>query len=210
MPRKITNGTVRNKERTKNKLIDSVGEIIAQEGFSGITVSNIARYVKHDKKLIYEYFGGGDELLKAYFNARNFGELSPNEIKNTKNNSKLNSEKDSVYQLLENQFDSLMEDAEMRGVIAWELSEEKDMLKEQVYEREELRKQLFNKKNRDHGKDPGKNKQAIEAILMGGIYYLTLNTHKNGDTFNGIDLKKEKGQQEIKDAVKQILEWTYS
>ncbi|WP_103234134.1 TetR/AcrR family transcriptional regulator [Chryseobacterium viscerum] len=210
MTRKITNGTVRNKERTKNKLIDSVGEIIAQEGFSCITVSNIARYVKHDKKLIYEYFGGGDELVKEYFNARNFGDLSPIEIKSTKNNSKSNSEKDRIYQLLENQFDSLIEDPEMRGVIAWELSEHRQQLKEQVREREESRKQLFNKENRDHGKDPDKNKQAIEAILMSSIYYLTLNAHKNGNTFNGIDLKKKKGQQEIKDAMKQILEWTYS
>lgn len=206
MARKTTNGPIRNKERTKEKLIDSVGEIIALEGFPGFTLSNVARNVGHDKKLIYEYFGGSDELIKAYFNARNFGELGSSEIKSTKNNSSLHSGKDKVYQLLMHEFDSLMENAELRGVIAWELSEERQQLKEQVQKREELRRQLFNKKNGD----PGKNKQAIEAILMGSMYYLALHAHKNGDTFNGIDLKKKKGQQEVKDAIKQILEWTYT
>lgn len=208
MPRKITSGPFRNKERTKKRIINSVGEIIEKEGFWNIRISKIAIYAKCDKKLIYQYFGGTDELIKEYFNARNLLGPTPKEIANIEKNVNLNSGKDMAYQFLENQFDSLMDSGEMRGVIAWELSQKLALLTQQTQKREKLMQEIFNKITINHGKD--KNTRVIEAILMGGISYLILHTYMNQSTFCGIDLKKNQGQQEIKNAIKQILEWAYS
>ena len=40
------------------------------------------------------------------------------------------------------------------------------------------------------------------ALLVGGIYYLTLHAKGNGSTFCGIDLNEEQGKQRIGDAVR--------
>lgn len=184
---------IRNKELTKKKLIDSFGELIEKEGFSFINHMRVARAAGCDKKLIYEYFGNISGLAKEYLKERNFCEKLFSGSNRTG--------KDASYQRLKNQFDRLMKDGEMRGVIAWELAEELPLLKEQAQTRENLIEKAFENKD--------ENNRAIEAVLMSSIYYLTIHSHTNETSFLGIDLKQEEGQQQIKRAIKQIVEWAY-
>lgn len=184
---------IRNKELTKKKLIDSFGELIEKEGFSFINHMRVARAAGCDKKLIYEYFGNISGLAKEYLKERNFCEKLFSGSSRTG--------KDASYQRLKNQFDRLMKDGEMRGVIAWELAEELPLLKEQAQTRENLIEKTFENKD--------ENNRAIEAVLMSSIYYLTIHSHTNETSFLGIDLKQEEGQQQIKRAIKQIVEWAY-
>jgi hypothetical protein len=43
MTKKITDGPFRNKERTRIKLLHSVGSILKKEGFVGLSVTNVAK-----------------------------------------------------------------------------------------------------------------------------------------------------------------------
>ena len=47
---------IRNKEFTKRKLIDAVGEIFRTEGHTGLGVNKVAKRAGVTKKLIYDYF----------------------------------------------------------------------------------------------------------------------------------------------------------
>lgn len=211
MTRKITEGPIRNKALTKKELINSIGEIIEKEGFLRITSVNIARYAKRDKKLIYEYFGGVDELINEYLNTRDFWDVSKEELDNITKTYKLNLGKDIRYQLLEKQFDSLLKSGEMRGVTAWEINGKNlQSLQELAQKREKVRNQLFDKIEDKHFNDKDKNIRAIEAILMGGINYLTVHAHTSESAFHGIDVKKKSDQQKVKKALKQIIQWAYS
>ena len=205
MSRKQANGPIRNKERTKNKILDSLGAIIANEGFSKLTVMKIARKAAVDKKLIYMYWGGFDGIVKAYLDSRPFLEISTQ----GPNTDTAILRKDILYQFLEKQFDSLIENEEKSGIIAWELSENIKPLKELDQKHEQWRDQFFSKMTDEHCTEKDKNFKAIGAILLGGIYYLSLNSHKNNSHFCGIDMKDEKGQQEIKQALKYIIKSTY-
>lgn len=42
MERKITDGPIRNRERTMNKLLEAVGEIIRTEGHTKLGVNHVA------------------------------------------------------------------------------------------------------------------------------------------------------------------------
>ncbi|MDR6922736.1 TetR/AcrR family transcriptional regulator [Chryseobacterium sp. 2987] len=191
--RKEVEGPIRNKEVTKGKLINALGEIIKEEGFSSVNLVKIAKIAGCDKKLIYEYFGDLNGLAEEYFKKRNFWGKLFSQNNHTKTNTSC--------RFLEKQFECLMNDGEMRGVIAWELSKELPILKDQSQKREkQIEKVVGNKEG---------NFRAIEAILMGGIYYLTIHSHTNESTFRGIDLKQQEGQQEIMGAVKQILDWAH-
>ena len=56
----------RNKEETKDKIIDAVGRLLAEGGFRKLGVNAVAREAGVDKVLIYRYFGGMPELLRAF------------------------------------------------------------------------------------------------------------------------------------------------
>jgi len=48
---------MKDKEQTKRRLIQAVGEIISTDGFSNLRISTISRKAGVDRKLIYRYFG---------------------------------------------------------------------------------------------------------------------------------------------------------
>lgn len=209
MSRKITSGPIRNKERTKLKLLTSVGSILKKDGFTGLNVSNVAKKANVHRKLIYDYFGGMENLVKEYLNSKDFFKVSLDQIDEIIEASKDDFGKKMSYTLLEHQFDSLMENEEMRKIINWGLSENLKPLVELNRERERLGEEFFSRITDDHFKDKDKNIRAIEGILVAGIYYLTLQAKMSGETMCGIDINTAEGKAEIKKALKQIVEWVY-
>ena len=63
MERKAVAGNIRNKERSKEKFLEAVGKILETKGYSGLKVNDIAATAGVDKKMIYNYFGGTDQLI---------------------------------------------------------------------------------------------------------------------------------------------------
>jgi len=57
---------VRDRAATEKLILAAVGEVLARDGFGGIGVNAIAAQAGVDKVLIYRYFGGLPELLKAW------------------------------------------------------------------------------------------------------------------------------------------------
>jgi len=57
---------MKDKETTKKRLIEAVGELIRLRGFKGLRISIVARQADVDRKLIYRYFGNLNNLIEAY------------------------------------------------------------------------------------------------------------------------------------------------
>lgn len=62
----------RDRAATEETIIDAVGKILARDGFSALGINEIARQAGVDKVLIYRYFGGLPELLRAFGERGNF------------------------------------------------------------------------------------------------------------------------------------------
>jgi len=210
MARKVTDGPVRNKERTKKNLVDALGEILKTDGFSGVSISRVAENAKVDRRLIYDYFGGLEGLVKEYVNNKDYWKISPEEISEIVEVSKVDGGKVFAYQVLEAQFDSLMKSEEMRRIITWGLSEKSSVLKELDLKRENIGDQLLREIFDKTFSDSDKNFRAIYAILMGGVYYLTLHSNMQENPFCGINLQVPSGQDEIKKTLKAIVELAYT
>jgi AcrR family transcriptional regulator len=60
--------TVRPRDRaaTEERILAAVGVVLARDGFGGIGINAIAKQAGVDKVLIYRYFGGLPELLRAW------------------------------------------------------------------------------------------------------------------------------------------------
>lgn len=171
--RKVVDGEVRNKERTKFKLIEAVGTIILNEGYSKLGVNNIARKALVDKKLIYRYFGSVDELIASYFRKRDFW-LKLNESIFDKEDIKIDDFGEELAKsALSSLIDSLEIHEETRKILLWEISEKNnDNLKKLSLERELLGEELFQISDPlfEHSNI---DLRACFSLLLAGVYYLT-------------------------------------
>ncbi|WP_415327036.1 TetR/AcrR family transcriptional regulator [Chryseobacterium sp. MMS23-Vi53] len=205
MPRKVVQGPIRDKEKTKQKLLAAVGKILRVKGYSGLKVSKIAAVAGFDKKLIYEYFGSTEKLIDEYIKSQDYW---------TKVNQNVEVDisdggKELSKLMVLNQFDNLKKNKELQKIILWELSESKLMLKKLVDQREEVGGMLF-----EHIADPyfgedATRYRAIMALIISGAYYLNLYTGYNASKFCGIDLKTEDGRGEIEKAITELIDFAY-
>lgn len=210
MARKVTDGPVRNKERTKENLINALREILKKDGFSGLSISRVAEKAKVDRRLIYDYFGTLEGLVKEYLNTNDYWKISPEEVGDIVETSKADAGKTLAYNVLENQFDSLIKNEEMRRIITWGLSEKLPILKELDLKREDIGNQVLSEVFDGHFESSDKNFRAMYALLMGGVYYLTLHAKMQENPFCGIDLQQASGQEDIKKALRQFIDLAYA
>lgn len=206
MPRKVVQGPIRDKEKTKQKLLNAVGKILKTKGYSGLMVSKIAAVAGFDKKLIYEYFGSTDKLIDQYIKSQDY--WSTLEQKDMDVDLSDGGKEMSKMALL-NQYESLKKNKELQKIIVWELSESRPILKKVVEQREEVGEGLFKNITDPHFGDRSEEYRAITALLVAGIYHLNLYTAHNGTTFCGISVKTEDGRKKIEKAIVDIIDFAY-
>lgn len=56
----------RNRALTEQRLVDTVGQIVSEEGIEGVRINRVAKRSGVNKILIYRYFGGINGLREAY------------------------------------------------------------------------------------------------------------------------------------------------
>lgn len=195
--------TQRNKEESKQKLIDAVGQIILNEGFKGIGINAIAKEANLDKVLIYRYFDGIDGLLREFAKQKDFYINISNFIQDEIESAEKHELKDLIIKVLIGQLHELNKNKELQEFMLWEMVEKNELTIAIAKEREEKGYELSNKlKEKMNLKD--NDSDAVMALLVSGIYYLVLRS-RTVDVFNGIELNSEKGMQQIENAVKAIV-----
>lgn len=206
MERKIVEGTVRNKEKSKEKFLDAVGKILTTKGFSGLKVNDIAAVAGLSKKLIYNYFGGTDQLIDEYIKSQDFW----SNVKNEPANLTINDGGQGLSKaMLLSQFDYVYKNKELQKIILWGLLENRSSLKNLADSREESGDVLFKKISDPHFGEKSGRYRAIMALLISGIYYLDIYASTNDNTFCGLNVKSEEGRKEIEEALSFIIDKTY-
>src|SRR5699024_2975605 len=62
----------RNKERSKQVILDTAIKLLKEKGIKNFTVENLAKKSGKSRRLIYNYYGNVDEILKAVLNKSDF------------------------------------------------------------------------------------------------------------------------------------------
>lgn len=205
MARKVVQGPIRDKEKTKQKLLAAVGKILRTKGYSGLKVSKIAVVAGFDKKLIYEYFGSTEKLIDEYIRSQDYWSKINEDIDVDFSDGGKELSKKAII----NQFEHLKKNKELQKIILWGLSESKPILKQIADQREETGELLL--KNIDPFlKEKATRFRAIAALLVSGAYYLNLYTVYNASEFCGINLKTDEGRKEIEKAIIDVIDFAYS
>ncbi|WP_297984900.1 TetR/AcrR family transcriptional regulator [uncultured Chryseobacterium sp.] len=209
MARKRIQGTIRDKEKTKEKLLSAVGEILKNSGFTGLNASKIAKAADVDRKLIYEYFGSPDELITTYIKSQDYWD---NASKNTEDlilENKSDNGKTLTKEFLKGQLKTMINNGELQKIITWELSEPHPLLKKLAEQREEQGELLFANLTDSYFKENAETFRAIQALLISGIYYLSIHNSVNGSKFCGIDLNTEEGEKTFEKALDLVVDLVY-
>ena len=109
----------RNRDETRQRILDAALEELVQEGFGGFGINTIARRAGCDKKLIYRYFDGLEGLISAMGTAAAEGlerALEPHLVPSPQNYAEL------MQRLALALFDHLSEDALYRQIKLMEVT----------------------------------------------------------------------------------------
>ncbi|HMR82057.1 MAG TPA: TetR/AcrR family transcriptional regulator [Niabella sp.] len=209
MARKITNGAIYNKERTKQKCLDAVGKILRTEGFEALNISNIAKAAGVDRKLIYVYFDSLDNLIATYIKNNDYWQSFSDSLQELLTINKKDFGQQIAAFIPQLQFEHLLNSREVQKIILWDLSEKNKILKETSLKREKILSSIF------QISDPLFNNteidfRAIQALIIGGIYYLILQSVSNGSPFCGIDINKNPDKIRINKAIEYLMNIVYT
>ena len=201
--RKTTSGPVRDKARTMERLIASVGKVIRKFGYPGLTMANIANESGLDRRLIYTYFGALDNLVEAYLLRKDYWNAGAKKTVMGLLESPQDIGSDEINSLLTGQFETMLKDKAWQKIIHWEIGEKNKILRRLSDSREELGELLFQQIEQYFDRD-SVDIRAVMALQIAGIYYLALHAKSNGSTFCGIDINQEDGKERIKRALERI------
>ncbi|WP_295769339.1 TetR/AcrR family transcriptional regulator [uncultured Mucilaginibacter sp.] len=207
MQQEVEKDVRRNKEQTKQRFLDAVEDILLTKGFAALKVNHIAKTAGLDKKLIYKYFGGTEQLLDDYIRTKDFwSNVKGNKISDdiTDGGHKF------VEKLLLSQYDYVAKDKAFQKLLLWRLTEQRASFKK-LTDAQEANGELLLQSISDPYFGPRAGQfRAVMAVIIAGTYYLDLYAAVNGSTFCGIDLETERGRDQIKRALSFLLRSTYN
>ncbi len=196
----------RNKERSKQQFLDAVGNILKTKGYRYLKVNEIAATAGLDKKLIYNYFGGVDQLLDEYIKTQDFW----SNVKNKNSEMEItDGGKEFTKQMLIEQFDFVAANKDLQKILIWRLTEERTSLRKLTEGQEKNGELLFKSITDPYFQDKSEDFRAVAAILVSGMYYLNLYSEVNGSVFCGLDVKTNEGRSKIKNALKMLVDKTF-
>jgi AcrR family transcriptional regulator len=194
----------RNSQQTRKKIIAAVGRLLSRSGFRNLGVNAIAREAGVDKVLIYRYFGGIPELLRAYAEEGDFwptaeellagfrGQLPPGNA-------------DLAAKLLIEFGRALRRRPITQEIMRWELLERNELTDALAHYREEQGMKLIRMVRDARGVDL----QALGSLLSAGQTYLILRS-KTAAVYNGLELNSDRDWKRIEKNIEHLARLAFA
>lgn len=208
MKRKLHQGKIYDKEKTKQKLVKAVGSILIKEGFQHIKINRIEAVSGVSKKLIYRYFGGLDGLIKEYLEQKDFWNIQLKKMEGSSYDTDAPLEKEEINAIIEENFRFFDTSPEMQKIILWGISEKHKTLKAISQNRELFGEPVF--KKADHTfSNSDIDFRAVSGTIVAAIYYMVLHGKMLGTTVCEIDITQKEGKDRYLATFKKIIEMCY-
>ena len=196
----------RDRKQTRAGILRAVGRLLAESGLRDVGVNSIAREAGVDKVLIYRYFGGLRELLKAFAEETDFWpalrELAASEANQPLG---LMTEAERAKLLVVAFGRALRKRPLTQEIMRWELLERNELTDALARHREEEGSKLFQYFEESDDLDI----RAIGSLLAAGQTYLILRA-KTADVYNGLSLNSEKDWSRIERAAAFLVDAAFA
>jgi AcrR family transcriptional regulator len=181
--------TERDREATEKRLLDTIGQMINDNGFEKIGINAVAAQSGVSKILVYRYFGSVEGLMAAYIRQHDFWINLPQEIPDR---SQLPA---FLRKMFREQIEQLRSNPTLRRLYRWELSSDNEMIVKLRQQRENAGLQLIEKVS-DLTGYPQKELAAMASIVTASITYLVM-LEDFCPVYNGIPLNDNSGWEQI-------------
>ena len=183
----------RDREATEKRLLDTIGKMIAEDGFEKIGINAIAAQSEVSKILIYRYFGSVEGLMAAYIRQHDFWINFPLEFPDRKLLPVF------VRTMFQGQIKQLRKNPTLRRLYRWELSCNNEMIVQLREQREKVGLHLIEKVSELTGY-PLKEIAVMASVVTASITYLTM-LEDFCPVFNGIPLNDDAGWKQIEEGI---------
>ncbi len=180
----------RNTIAVKLDLLDAVGSVLKNYGYSKLGINIVAQEAGVDKNVIYRNFNDFDSLLEEYVEKQDFWLRAMKEL----GKIKIENHREFMKQLLLEQFKTIFSNRELQQLLVWELGD-KDGFTTSLAIKREILSQGIIKQYQPLLDDFGVDFNSIAAILIAGIYYLIL--HKDKSTFCETDINERNDKEKF-------------
>ena len=194
----------RTKDVIDNQLMDAVCRVINEIGFSQLRINSVSEVAKVEKAYIYRNFDSFENLLERYFMRNDFWERFI--IQKTCSEHSENMKDMFVFYLTE-LYKTINQKGEFESVIRWEIAEPTPFILKYA-KRRDFENKEFLQKNVDYFKDSEIDIEALYALLISGIYYLTL--HRNIASFCNIDFSTREGKKRLSNVIIKIADLLFT
>ena len=183
----------RDREATEKRLLDTIGKMIAEEGFEKIGVNAVATQSGVSKILIYRYFGSVEGLMAAYIRQHDFWLNLPLEFPDREQLPSF------IKNMFQGQIEQLRNNPTLKRLYRWELSCNNDMIAQLREQREKVGIYLVEKVSELTGR-PQKEIAAMASFLTASITYLAM-LEDFCPVYNGIPLNEDSGWKQINEGI---------
>lgn len=179
----------RDREATEKRLLDTIGQMVAEQGFEKIGINAVATESGVSKILIYRYFGSVEGLMAAYIRQHDFWLNFPLGIPDKEEVPGF------VKKMFKGQIEQLRRDQTLKRLYRWELSCNNDMIAKLREQREKTGLQLVETVSRLTG-CPQEEMAVMASVLTASITYLVM-LEEFCPVFNGIAIDRDAGWEQI-------------
>ena len=191
----------RDRKATEQRLIDTVGEMIEEEGFEKLGVNAIANRAGVSKILIYRYFNSVNGLVSAYIQQNDFWINFPQKLP----------AKEEMRSFLKKMFyefiNKLKSSPARKRLYRWELSASNPMIDNLKAQRETNGLNLIKEISHIMGY-PFKEVAAIASIITSSITYFVM-LEEFCPVYNGIELNSPSGWEQIYTGIEEIIDHAF-
>lgn len=199
---KEVSGSLRNKSRTRERIIVGIGQILEEDTFTGLSVTTVHKKLGVNPKLIYLYFENFDNLVNAFVQMR----LAQLEIEAKAERSKYRvHEPDAMLEVILAQMEKFHEDGALKKLIHWSLAEKQHKLLKTFQESYMNHfRTLFRLFMRKKVMADRKRMVATLDVLLCGFFFLSMHS-STGGFFFGFNMSTETDRQRIFSKIRCIL-----
>lgn len=195
---------MRDRQATRKKILDAVGSLLAAEGFRSFGINAVARQAQVDKVLIYRYFGGMPDLLRAYAMAGTYWPTIEEVAGGDPERLRGMPLPETVATLLRNFARAIRRRPVTLEILAWETIERNELARVLEKVREDFTRNLSRMfVAGENVKDS--ELVAIVSLLTAGINYLAVRSRKVG-RYGDVNIRSEEGWDRLESAILTICE----
>jgi AcrR family transcriptional regulator len=188
----------RDRERTKNKILKAVGEVIERHGTEKVGVNLIARTAGVNKVLIYRYFTSVDGLMEQYVTSGEYTSTTGDEYLENIGVVAVEDRVKTMTSMMITFLSDLRERKATRDLLRWEIGTGKSMLSDA---RNEVAMRLLNKiGDLPNYPDTG----ALMTFITAGIYYMAISKDYRDKMIN-VDLQSNEGWHRVEKVIESII-----